>query len=122
MSFPRWILPPALLLHILTYLCHRSMTRLRDSGQWSLFNPTSVPLLKSTYGDQFSHAYEHYEDTVEPTERLAARDLWTLICRSQQESGTPFIIYQDAVNRESGSAPSSAHTLRRTRDVLYPAS
>ena len=65
---------------------------------WTLFDPRDVPLLCSTYGEQFTQAYEDYERTTEVLEKVAAIDLWAAICRSQQESGTPFIMYQDPIN------------------------
>ncbi|RPD57993.1 PFL-like glycyl radical enzyme, partial [Lentinus tigrinus ALCF2SS1-6] len=74
------------------------MRRLRDRQMWTLFDPRDVPLLLSTYGDQFSTAYENYEDTVAPIDQIATYDLWIAIARAQQESGTPFLMYQDAIN------------------------
>ncbi|RPD54721.1 PFL-like glycyl radical enzyme, partial [Lentinus tigrinus ALCF2SS1-6] len=74
------------------------MRRLRDRQMWTLFDPRDVPLLLSTYGDQFSTAYENYKDTVAPIDQIATYDLWIAIARAQQESGTPFLMYQDAIN------------------------
>ena len=74
------------------------MRRLRDREMWTLFDPRDVPLLCSTHGEQFARAYEDYERTVETIERVAAVDIWVAVCRAQQESGTPFIMYQDTIN------------------------
>lgn len=76
------------------------MQRLRDQQSWSLFDPRDVPLLLSTHGAEFTRAYKQYEHTVEPLERIACSELWLLICRAQQETGTPFIMYGDTINRE----------------------
>ena len=76
------------------------MRRLRDREVWSLFDPVDVPLLLSTYGQEFAEAYEQYEKTVTPLEQAPAFEIWVAICRAQQESGTPFIMFPDAVNRE----------------------
>ncbi len=82
---------------------------------WSLFDPTDVPLLQTSFGDDFTCAYEEYEQTVTPLERTGARDLWNVICRAQQESGTPFLMYQDTINgtqwrvASSPRCPSSFH-------------
>ncbi|RPD64428.1 alpha subunit of ribonucleoside diphosphate reductase [Lentinus tigrinus ALCF2SS1-7] len=79
----------------------RSMCRLRDHQDWTLFDPATVPLLLSTHGEQFTHAYETYEDTVDAAERVSAVDLWTAICRAQQETGTLFLMYQDSINAKN---------------------
>ncbi|KAI0717705.1 ribonucleoside-diphosphate reductase large subunit [Cerioporus squamosus] len=80
------------------------MHRLRDQQTWSLFDPRDVPLLLSTHGAEFTRAYKQYEHTVEPLERIACSELWLLICRAQQETGTPFIMYCDTINRKNNQA------------------
>ncbi|RDX51351.1 putative ribonucleoside-diphosphate reductase large chain [Lentinus brumalis] len=80
------------------------MDRLRDQQMWSLFDPRDVPMLLSSYGEDFTRAYKQYEHTVEPIDRVACADIWILICRAQQETGTPFIMYSDAINRKNNHA------------------
>ncbi|TFK81335.1 ribonucleoside diphosphate reductase large subunit, rr1, partial [Polyporus arcularius HHB13444] len=77
------------------------MHRLQLHGKWSLFDPRDVPLLQTSFGDDFTRAYEEYERTVAPLDHIGARDLWNIICRAQQESGTPFIMYQDNINAKN---------------------
>ena len=86
------------------------MRRLRDRESWCLFDPLDVPLLLSTYGQEFAEAYEAYEKTVTPLERTSSMDIWTAICRAQQESGTPFIMFPDAINSEYNRRLSRATT------------
>ena len=74
------------------------MRRLCDSGPWCLFDPLDVPLLLSTYGTDFANAYETYEKSTTPLHRTSAVDVWNAICRAQQETGTPFIMFHDAIN------------------------
>ncbi len=76
------------------------MERLASDGQWSLFDPADVPGLLTTHGGSFTAQYEEYVRTVEPVAVVRARDLWGTICRAQQESGGPFLMYQDSINRE----------------------
>ncbi len=82
-----------------------SMRRLRDGKHWTLFDPHDVPLLLSTYGDEFTEAYEHYEQAAIPSHVTSALELWNMICRAQQESGTPFIMYPDAINSRLHGEP-----------------
>ncbi len=79
--------------------------------EWSLFDPYDVPLLQTSFGADFTRAYEEYEKTVIPLERTGARDVWNIICRAQQESGTPFIMYQDNINGTCRSHSSSTQTI-----------
>ncbi len=79
------------------------MQRLRQKETWSLFDPCEVPLLLTTFGAAFTAAYQDYERTVVPLERVPSRDLWNVICRAQQETGTPFLMYQDNINGKQRS-------------------
>lgn len=84
-------------------LPHQSMKRLEPNDKWSLFNPADVPDLIGTYGDEFDAAYAEYEYTITPVSTIRARDLWSSIAHAQRESGTPFMLYQDSINRTSRS-------------------
>ena len=81
-----------------SYLLVHSMRRLCDRKSWCLFDPAEVPLLLSTYGTHFADTYESYEKSVIPLHKTSALDIWNAICRAQQETGTPFIMFQDAIN------------------------
>ncbi len=74
------------------------MHRLESDGLWYLFDPKDTPALLVTYGESFAAQYEEYARTVTPIVIFRARALWSAICRAQQESGSPFILYQDAIN------------------------
>ncbi|TFK90046.1 hypothetical protein K466DRAFT_574464 [Polyporus arcularius HHB13444] len=80
------------------------MHRLREGGSWSLFDPVAAPLLLASYGPDFSQAYEMYERTTAPADHTTAYDIWNIVSRAQQETGTPFILYQDAVNSKNNQA------------------
>ena len=82
------------------------MFRLTDRAEWYLFDPKDVPLLLSSYGDDFSDAYDTYVNSVVPIAVVQAVDLWIAICDAQRESGGPFLLYQDNANRMS---PPSMH-------------
>lgn len=74
------------------------MERLAADREWSLFDPIDVPALLNVYGEEFARLYVDYERTVEPVSTARARNLWQLMCRAQEETGCPFIMYQDAIN------------------------
>ena len=76
------------------------MEKLNANADWYLFDPVDVPKLNTSYGDEFSVAYEEYVRTVKPVVCLPAIDLWRTVSDAQVESGTPFCMYQDNINSE----------------------
>ncbi|RXW12348.1 hypothetical protein EST38_g13506 [Candolleomyces aberdarensis] len=74
------------------------MERVEQDGEWTLFDPSVVDGLAGLYGERFSDVYRRYEDMGMGTV-VRARDVWTSIIRSQIETGGPFMMYKDAVNK-----------------------
>ena len=78
------------------------MERVKESnGQWSLFCPHECPGLADVYGDEFKTLYEKYETNGKARKTVKARDLWFAILDAQMETGTPYLLYKDAVNNKS---------------------
>lgn len=77
------------------------MKRVESNGEWSLFCPNEAPGLADTYGDDFEKLYEKYEKENRARRKVKAQDLWFAILESQTESGTPYMLYKDHVNRKS---------------------
>ncbi|WUR02853.1 ribonucleoside-diphosphate reductase large subunit (RIR1) [Vairimorpha necatrix] len=76
------------------------MKRVESNQDWSLFCPKSVPGLSNAYGDEFEKMYIEYEKTVE-REVVPAQKLWKAIIESQIETGTPYMLYKDTINKMS---------------------
>jgi ribonucleoside-diphosphate reductase alpha subunit len=77
------------------------MTRVESNEDWCLMCPNESPGLQDVYGDQFQELYESYEANGNFKRKLPARQLWRAIIESQQESGTPYMLYKDIANRKS---------------------
>ena len=78
------------------------MKRVKEkNGKWSLFCPNECPGLSDCYGDEFVALYEKYEQEGKARKTIAARDLWFAILDAQMETGTPYILYKDAINKKS---------------------
>ena len=81
------------------------MERVRDDKMWSMFCPSTLPeKLENVYGDEYRALYERYESQEGLTYRrqqVSAQKLWIAICNSQIETGNPYLLYKDAVNRKS---------------------
>lgn len=77
------------------------MERVKNDGDWSLFDPGEAPRLYETYGGEFEALYHQYEQEGRARKVVRAQELWFAILESQIETGTPYILYKDACNRKS---------------------
>ncbi len=77
------------------------MRRVEKNAKWSLFCPSNVINLGKTYGEQFEKLYIEYEKKGYARKVVPARKLWTEILISQIETGTPYILYKDSINKKS---------------------
>jgi ribonucleotide reductase alpha subunit len=77
------------------------MERVKENGKWNYFCPHECPGLSDLYGKEFNTLYEKYENEGKSRKTVNARDLWFKILDSQMETGTPYLLYKDAVNNKS---------------------
>ena len=78
------------------------MERVKEEGVWSLMDPNVSSGLADVYGDDFKKLYEKYESEGKYTKQIKAQDLWFKIVESQIETGTPYMLYKDSINKKSG--------------------
>jgi ribonucleoside-diphosphate reductase alpha chain len=57
--------------------------------------------LYDVYGEEFEKMYTGYEEAGKGKKTIKAQELWEKILESQIETGTPYMLYKDAVNRKS---------------------
>ena len=77
------------------------MERVQKNEKWSLFCPNVCPKLREVYGEEFKNLYIDYENKKLYKSQINARDLWIEILDAQMETGTPYLLYKDAVNNKS---------------------
>jgi ribonucleoside-diphosphate reductase alpha subunit len=77
------------------------MERVKKGGDWSLFCPNICPGLADCYGNDFKSLYERYENENKALQTIKARDLWFKILDAQMETGTPYMLFKDAINEKS---------------------
>ena len=77
------------------------MERVKDNGKWALFCPNECPGLHNVYGDAFNKLYMQYETSGKSRKIVNARDLWFKILDAQMETGTPYLLFKDHVNKKS---------------------
>lgn len=77
------------------------MHRVEKDLEWSLMCPKECPGLDNVYGEQFEELYETYEGLGKARSTISARKLWREIITAQIETGTPYMLYKDSINRKN---------------------
>ena len=77
------------------------MKRVMENKDWSLFCPNECPGLQDSYGEDFEKLYHQYESEGKARKVVKSQALWFKILESQQETGTPYMLYKDACNQKS---------------------
>ena len=77
------------------------MKRVEENGIWSLMCPDECPGLTTSFGEDFETLYKTYESEGRFKKQIRAKELWFHILSSQVETGMPYMLYKDNVNRKS---------------------
>jgi len=82
------------------------MRRVESNAEWTLFCPNKVKSLDGKWGADFEMAYSACEEKaregkISHFRIVKAREIWQKIIATQVETGMPFILYKDAINRKS---------------------
>jgi ribonucleotide reductase alpha subunit len=77
------------------------MERVQNNDVWSLMCPDQCPGLSDVYGDEFKELYLKYESEGRYLKQIKAQDLWFQVLQSQIETGTPYMLYKDSINKKS---------------------
>jgi ribonucleoside-diphosphate reductase alpha subunit len=88
-------------IHLALWIPDLFMERVKQGALWSLFCPDTCPLLLNTYGDEFEKAYVQYEKDGKALKQVPARTIMDAILKSQMETGNPYMLYKDSINRKS---------------------
>jgi ribonucleotide reductase alpha subunit len=106
------------------------MKKVQENGDWYLMCPDECPGLNDVYGDEYDNLYNEYISKGMYRKKIKAQDIWTKILDSQMETGTPYLLYKDSINKKSnqqniGVIKSSnlcvaPDTMILTSDGFYP--
>ena len=80
------------------------MERVRNNEKWSLMCPDTCKGLSDIYGDEFKELYEEYENKKMFKKQVDAQYIWRKILENQIETGTPYMLYKDAINRKTNQS------------------
>jgi ribonucleoside-diphosphate reductase alpha chain len=79
------------------------MKRVEANLHWTLMCPNECPGLSDVYGDEFEKLYTSYEEAGKG-KKVQARDIWHTIVDSHIETGFPYMLYKDSINRKTNHA------------------
>jgi ribonucleoside-diphosphate reductase alpha chain len=77
------------------------MKRVEDDEDWTLMSEHECPGLSDNYGEDFEKLYTQYEKNIPHLEKIKARALMSKIIEAQIETGQPYMLYKDAINKKS---------------------
>lgn len=77
------------------------MKQVECDGDWYLIDPDECKGLNDTYGDDFDKLYWDYVEKGKYKKKVKAQDIWMKVLESQIETGTPYILYKDNINKMS---------------------
>lgn len=75
------------------------MKRLKSGEKWSTFCPDECPGLSDVWGDDYEKLYLKYESEGKANHVYETIEIWKAIFYSQKDSGLPYVLYKDNVNR-----------------------
>ena len=91
-------------LFLALWVCDLFMERVKNNEDWSLFDSDECPGLTDVYGDEYKKLYLEYEEKKMYREQIPAREIWKAVFISQKESGIPYILYKDHINRHNNQS------------------
>jgi ribonucleotide reductase alpha subunit len=77
------------------------MKRVQTNSDWSLFDSNECIGLDDIYGEKYEELYIKYENEGKAKKTISARKIWNYVLTSQIETGTPYILFKDSVNKKS---------------------
>jgi len=77
------------------------MRRVQSDGDWTLMCPDECPGMSDVHGEAFDELYRKYESEGRGKKTVRAQELWRAILRSQIETGTPYMLYKDAMQKSN---------------------
>lgn len=80
------------------------MKQLASDGDWYLFCPKDCPDLNDLYGDAFETRYNEYVTLGVYKRKVKASMIFGLIHQTIKESGQPYMMFKDTVNKRSNQS------------------
>lgn len=86
-------------LNLANWIPDLFMKRVEEDGEWSLFDPKTVPHLPDLYGEAFETAYVAAEQAGLAVKTIKARELYGRMMRTLAQTGNGWMTFKDRANR-----------------------
>jgi ribonucleoside-diphosphate reductase alpha chain len=87
------------------------MKRLKEDGNWSLFDPKEVPEFTDLFGKEFEEAYEAAELAGRFARQMKARDLYSRMMKTLAQTGNGWMTFKDSSNLKCNQTGASGKTV-----------
>jgi ribonucleoside-diphosphate reductase alpha chain len=97
------------------------MKRVETDGAWSLFSPSDVPALLSSFGEEFEGHYQQAEEQKLFLKQIPARTLYARMMQVLAETGNGWICFKDKANLRSaqtGAPGNIVHSSNLCTEIL----
>src|SRR5271170_4594761 len=98
-------------LNLANWIPDLFMRRVEEDGQWSLFDPSTVPDLPDLFGSAFEAAYVQAEAQGLAKKTLRARELYGRMMRTLAQTGNGWMTFKDKSNRACNQTAVPGHTV-----------
>ena len=88
-------------LFLALWISDSFMEAVYNNDKWYLMSENECPDLSTTHGDEFNKLYNKYIEEKRYTKEVDAKSLWNKILASHMETGTPYMLYKDSINKRS---------------------
>lgn len=77
------------------------MEKVMNNEEWYLMCPDECRELNKLYGEEFKEKYLSYVSEGKYKKKIQAQELWNHILECQIETGMPYMLFKDHINRKS---------------------
>jgi len=88
-------------LNLANWIPDLFMKRVKQDGEWALFDPKDVPQLVDSFGAEFEAHYDKAEQDGLARKVVKARDLYTRMMRTLAQTGNGWMTFKDSCNTKS---------------------
>ena len=108
------------------YISDEFMKRVKDGGEWYMFDPVETPDLNELYGEAFSKRYKEYvkmaeEKKLRVFKKMPATELFRKMLVSLQTTAHPWITWKDTINlRALNNNTGTIHMSNLCTEICLP--
>jgi ribonucleoside-diphosphate reductase alpha chain len=109
-------------LNLANWIPDLFMKRVKEDGQWSMFDPSVAPQLTDLFGDAFEAEYIRLEDEGKFTDQVPARKIYARMMKTLAETGNGWMTFKDTCNTRCNSAVDGyvVHSSNLCTEIVEP--